>query len=80
MKLTDPALGVNIRNMSCAPALQGFIALQADNIQYLLGFKYCSELDFSGKENKLDAINLYAFALDFKKFTLSRISNEQSRQ
>jgi hypothetical protein len=68
MKLTDPALGVNIRNMSCAPALQGIIALQADNVQHLLGFNYCSELDFSGKDNKLDAINLYAFAPEFKKF------------
>ena len=68
MKLTDPALAVNIRNMSCAPALHGIIALQADNIPHLLGFNYCVELDFSGKDNKLDAINLYAFATELTKF------------
>jgi len=64
MKLTDPALAVNIRNMSCAPALQGVIALQADNIPHLLGFNFCVALDYSGKDNKLDAINLYAFATE----------------
>ena len=60
-KLTDPALGVNIRNMSYAPALHGLAAMQADNIPHLLGFNFCGELDFTGKENKLDAINLHTF-------------------
>ena len=68
LKLTDPALAVNIRNMSCAPALNGIVALQSDNIPHLMGFNFCVELDFSGSNNKLDAINLYTFMPEMVKF------------
>jgi hypothetical protein len=42
--------------------------LQADNIPHLLGFNFCVALDYSGKDNKLDAINLYAFATELAQF------------
>ena len=54
--------------MSSAPALHGIIALQTDNIPHLLGINLCVELNYSGKDNKLDAINLYAFATELVKF------------
>eukprot|EP01035_Chromulina_nebulosa_P031842 gene31842-42474_t len=54
--------------MSSAPALHGIIALQTDNIPHLLGINLCVELNYSGKDNKLDdAINLYAFATELVK-------------
>ena len=54
--------------MSCAPALNGIVALQSDNIPHLMGFNFCVELDFSGSNNKLDAINLYTFMPEMVKF------------
>ena len=49
LRLNDPALAVNIHNMTNAPALHGTVTLQAD------GFNFCSELYYTGKRN---AINL----------------------
>ena len=61
MKLTDPAIGVNIRNLRTNPALNRLAAMQTENIPHLLSFNFCVELDFSGKDHKLDALNLHAF-------------------
>ena len=68
LRLNDPALAVNIHNMTNAPVLHDIVALHADTISHLFGFNFCSELYFTGKDNKLDAINLYTFMPEMKGF------------
>ena len=77
LKLTDPSLGVNIRNMSCAPALHGLAAMQTENIPHLLGFHFCAELDFTGKDHKLDAINLHTFLRGKEEGDIAKFESTQ---
>jgi len=61
LKLSDPALAVNIRNLHSESGIQNLGALRASSIPHLLSFQYSVEPGFTGSAKTPDSLDLSDF-------------------
>ena len=61
LKLSDPSLAVNIRNLHSESGIQNLGALKASSIPHLLGFQYSVEPGFTGNSKTPDSLDLSDF-------------------
>jgi hypothetical protein len=68
LKLPDPSLAVNIRNLHSKSGIQNLDALRTTSIPHLLGFQFSVEPGFTGTANTLDSFDMSDFMPAPKKW------------
>ena len=61
LKLTDPSLAVNIRNLHSESGIQNLGALRTTSIPHLLGFQFSVEPGFTGTAKTPDSLDISDF-------------------